>query len=67
MTNGDKIRAMTDEELAEWLHNITQYYEDDDVEQLEPMVSIYDLDKKQDIEVRDSYGDLLGWIRKEVE
>lgn len=21
MTNGDRIRAMTDEELAEWLHN----------------------------------------------
>lgn len=67
ITNADRIRNMTNEELAEWLHNITQFYKDDDVEQLEPMVSIYDLDKELDIIVRDSYGDLLEWLQKEVE
>ena len=43
MTQGDRIRAMRDEELAEWIHNITQYYD----EEQEPTVSIYDLDTKK--------------------
>lgn len=63
LTNADRIRKMTDEELAEWLHNIAQY-EDSEEEQ---MVSIYNLDSKKDEEVRDSYGDLLEWLRREVD
>lgn len=62
-TNADIIRSMTDEELAEWIHNIAQYH---DSEQ-EPMVSIYDLDRKVEIEIHDSYGDLLKWLQKEVD
>lgn len=61
-TNADRIRSMTDEELAEWMHNITQF---DDSGQ-GPMVCIYDLDRKEDIEMPDSYGDLLEWLQKEV-
>ena len=64
ITNADRIRKMTDEELAEWLHNICHFYDgpDDDV-----MVSIYNLDKKCEEEIRDSYGDLLNWLRGAVE
>ena len=54
---------MTNEELAEWIHNITQYYD----EEQEPTVSIYDLDTKKDTELHDSYGDLLKWLQSEVE
>ena len=63
MTQGDRIRAMSDEELAEWIHNITQYYD----EEQEPTVSIYDLDTKKDTELHDIYGDLLKWLQSEVE
>lgn len=59
MSNGDKIRSMSDEELAEWLHNITQFDGDDG----ELMISIYNLDSEKDEEIRDSYGDLLDWLK----
>ena len=62
-TNADRIRSMTNEKLAEWIHNITQYYD----EEQEPTVSIYDLDTKKDTELHDSYGDLLKWLQSEVE
>lgn len=62
MTNGDKIRSMTDEGLAEWLHNISH-----DSEAEEPIICIYDLDKEKEIELHDSYGDLLEWLKSEVE
>lgn len=58
-TNADRIRAMNDEELAEWLHNITQFDGDDG----ELMISIYNLDSEKDEEIRDSYGDLLEWLK----
>lgn len=61
MTKADKIRSMSDEELAEWLHNITQFEED-----VEPMISIYNLDTEKDETLHDSYGDLLEWLQKEV-
>lgn len=67
MTNADKIRNMSNEELAEWLHNMTQFFNDDDKDELDPMISIFDLDKECEVEVRDSYGDLLEWLQKEVE
>lgn len=61
MTNADMIRSMTDEELAEWLHNIAQFEDDEQ----EPMVSIYDLDNECETDIHDSYGDLLNWLQKE--
>lgn len=62
-TNADRIRSMSDEELAEWIHNISQDYD----EEQEPTVSIYNLDTKKDMELHDSYGDLLNWLQSEVE
>ena len=61
-TNADRIRNMSDEELAEWLHNISH-----DNEAEEPNVCIYDLDKEEEIVLYDSYGDLLEWLQAEVE
>ena len=61
MTNADRIRNMTDEELAEWIHNISH-----DNEAGEPNVCIYDLDKEEEIVLYDSYGDLLEWLQAEV-
>ena len=62
-TNADRIRNMTDEELAEWLHNISQDYDDEQ----EPIVSIYSLDAEKEEFIHDSYGDLLKWLQSEVE
>ena len=63
MTNADRIRNMSDGELSEWIHNIVKFQGED----MEPMVSIHDLDKEQDEVIHDSYGDLLEWLQKEVE
>lgn len=63
-TNGDRIRSMSDEELAKWIHNITQLENPEDEE---PMVSIYDIYSKKDIVIHDSYGDLLKWLQEPVE
>ena len=50
-TNADRIRNMSDEELAEWLANMC------DIERHEePYKSIHD-----------SYGDLLKWLQSEAE
>lgn len=62
ITKGDRIRKMTDEELAEWLHNIA-HYED---QEGNPMVSIYNMDKEKEESVYDSFGDLLEWLNEEV-
>lgn len=61
-TNSDRIRNMSDEELAEWLTNIC------DIERHEKLYkSIYNLDTKKEEEIRDSYGDLLKWLQSEAE
>lgn len=60
-TNADRIRNMSDEELAEWIHNISH-----DNEAEEPNVCIYDLDQEKEIVLYDSYGDLLEWLQAEV-
>lgn len=60
-TNADRIRNFSDEELAEWLHNISH-----DNEAEEPNVCIYDLDEEEEIVLYDSYGDLLQWLQAEV-
>lgn len=61
-TNADRIRDMSDEELAEWLTNMC------DIERHEePYKSIYNLDTGQEEEIHDSYGDLLKWLQSEAE
>ena len=53
-TNADRIRSMTDEELADWLSNMCCFEKDD-----EPYKSIYNIDRNEEEEIYDSYGDLL--------
>lgn len=60
-TNADRIRNMSDEELAEWIHNMCDFEKDE-----EPYKSIYNLDTEQEEEIHDSYGDLLKWLQSEV-
>ena len=61
-TNADRIRNMSDEELAEWIHNMCESEKDE-----EPYRSIYNLDTEQEEEIHDSYGDLLKWLQSEAE
>lgn len=61
-TNTDRIRNMSDEELAEWIHNMCDFEKDE-----EPYKSIYNLDTEQEEEIHDSYGDLLKWLQSEAE
>ena len=61
-TNADRIRNMSDEELADWLHNMCDFEKDE-----EPYKSIYNLDTEQEEEIHDSYGDFLDWLQSEAE
>lgn len=61
-TNADRIRNMSDEELAEWIHNMCEFEKDE-----EPFKSIYSLDTEQEEEIHDSYGVLLNWLQSEAE
>lgn len=61
-TNADRIRNMSDEELADWLHNMCDFEKDE-----EPYKSIYNLDTEKEEEIHDSYGDLLKWLKSEAE
>ena len=61
-TNSERIRNMTDEELAEWLTNICDIEKNE-----EPYKSIYNSDTRQEEEIHDSYGDLLKWLQAEAE
>lgn len=61
-TNADKIRNMSDEELAEWLTNMCDFEKNE-----EPYKSIYNLDTEKEEEIHDSYGDLLKWLQSEAE
>ncbi len=61
-TNADRIRNMSDDELAEWLTNMC------DIERHEkPYKSIYNLNTRNEEEIHDSYGDLLKWLQSEAE
>ena len=58
-TNADRIRHMTDEELAEMLHNIGSY-----VEGGEPKIDIW---LGEDMStLSDDYGNILEWLQAEV-
>lgn len=61
-TNADRMRNMSDEELAEWIHNMCDFEKDE-----EPYKSIYNLDTEKEEEIHDSYGDLLKWLQSEAE
>lgn len=61
-TNADRIRNMSDEELAEWIHNMCEFEKNE-----EPYKSIYNLDTEKEEEIHDSYGDLLKWLKSEAE
>lgn len=63
ITNADRIRNFSDEELAEWLHNICQFESSEHF----PMISIYNLDTKCEEEIGDNYKDLIEWLQAEVE
>ena len=61
-TNADRIRNMSDEELAELITNMC------DIERHEEQFkSIYNIDTEQEEEIHDSYGDLLKWLQSEAE
>lgn len=61
-TNADRIRNMSDEELADWLHNMCDFEKDE-----EPYKSIYNLDTEKEEEIHDSYGDFLNWLQSEAQ
>ena len=61
-TNADRIRNMSDEELADWLHNMYDFEKDEELYK-----SIYNLDTEKEEEIHDSYGDLLKWLQSETE
>lgn len=60
-TNFDKIKEMSIEELAEFLHNIHDYFEDG-----EPLLSLC-LGEDDDIVVGDNFADIKEWLEREVE
>ena len=62
MTNAERIRNMSDDELAEWLTNMCDIKKNE-----EPYKSIYNLDTEKEEEIHDSYGDLLKWLQSEAE
>ena len=61
-TNADRIRNMSDEELAELITNMCDIERHED-----PFKSIYNIDTDQEEEIHDSYGDLLKWLQSEAE
>lgn len=59
-TNADRIRAMSDEELADLLHNIGSYVEDE-----EPLIDIYIGESKTTLD--DGFGFILEWLQSKAE
>lgn len=64
ITNADRIRSMSDEELAEWLTNMCEFMNQEDEE---PYKSIYNIDTEKEKIVHDSYGSIMDWLQSEVE
>ena len=61
-TNAERIRNMSNDELAEWITNMCDIERNE-----EPYKSIYNLNTEQEEEIHDSYGDLLKWLKSESE
>ena len=61
MTNADKIRSMTDEELAEFFESIEIYNDFYG----EPLIGFYLND--EDVEIGANTGDIMEWLKSEVE
>ena len=61
-TNAERIRHMTDEELAEWLTNMGDFEKNE-----EPYKSVYNLNAEKEEIIHDSYEDLLEWLQSESE
>lgn len=64
MTNADRIRSFSDEELAEWLTNMCDFINPEDEE---PYKSIYNIDTEKEETVHDSYGSIMDWLQSKVE
>lgn len=65
MTNFEKIKSMSIEEMADFLSNIdTNIYTDIHEEEL---IFSCCLGNNNDIEIRDTYGDIKRWLESEVE
>ena len=60
MTNADRIRAMSDEELAALLHNIGSYVENE-----EPLIDIYIGESKTTLD--DGFVFILEWLQSKAE
>lgn len=61
MTNFEKIKSMSIEEMAEFLHSIDSNFDGEEL-----IFSCFFRDK-HDIEMHDSYGDIKKWLGSEVE
>ena len=59
-TNADRIRNMSDEELAIFIHNVSEYSEDE-----EPI--IYVCSRETHTTLYNDYVDILGWLQSEAE
>lgn len=60
-TNFQRIKDMGIEEMAEFLHNIHDYFENG-----ESLLSLC-VGENDDIVIGDNYGDIKEWLEREVE
>lgn len=61
MTNAEKIRRMSEEELAEFFESIETYNDFYG----EPLIGFYIND--EDVEIGENTGDIINWLKSEVE
>ena len=59
-TNADRIRNMSDEELARFIRNISVYSEDE-----EPIIDV--CIRETHTTLYNDYGDILEWLQSEAE
>jgi hypothetical protein len=59
-TNADRIRNMSDEELARFIRNISVYSEDE-----EPIIDV--CIRETHMTLYNDYGDILEWLQSEAE
>ena len=61
-SNAERLRLMTVDELATWLHNFTPYINEQD----EAMVSIYNIDTGNEEEIPDNCEDIKKWLNSKA-